>query len=169
MEGVAEIARRQQAGGAGAAFGLQLVEMIDGRAEAQHEADLRPDPRRFGRLDHSPGVVRFERDWFFDEEMQAVPGGEFDLIGVAVGRQADKDGIEFRAVEHLPVGGEHGYDNASPEMAAVFIANGPAIRRGVRLPPFDNVDVYPLLARLVGVAPRPNDGNLADLVPALQP
>ena len=68
-----------------------------------------------------------------------------------------------------PVGGEHGYDSASPEMAAVFIANGRAIRRGVRLPPFDNVDVYPLLARLVGVAPQPNDGNLADLAPALQP
>lgn len=64
-------------------------------------------------------------------------------------------------------GGEHGYDNASPEMAAIFIANGPAFRRGVRLPPFDNVDVYPLLARLIGVTPVPGDGNLADLTPAL--
>jgi predicted AlkP superfamily pyrophosphatase or phosphodiesterase len=64
--------------------------------------------------------------------------------------------------------GDHGYDNASPEMAALFIANGPAIRPGVRLPAFDNVDVYPLLARLVGVAAQPNDGNLADLAPALK-
>lgn len=66
-----------------------------------------------------------------------------------------------------PVLGEHGYDNRSPEMAAVFVANGPAFRHGVRLPTFDNVDVYPLLARLVGVRPRPNDGTLAGVAPAL--
>ena len=66
-----------------------------------------------------------------------------------------------------PVLGEHGYDNMSPEMAAVFVAGGPAFRHGVTLKPFDNVDVYPLLARLVGVTPQPSDGNLADLAPAL--
>ena len=65
--------------------------------------------------------------------------------------------------------GDHGYDNMSPEMAAIFIAGGPAFRRGVVLKPFDNVDVYPLLARLIGVAPQPNDGNLANLAPALAP
>jgi len=63
--------------------------------------------------------------------------------------------------------GEHGYDNASPEMAAVFVAHGPAFRHGVKLKTFDNVDVYPLLARLIGVKPRPNDGRLTDLRPAL--
>jgi predicted AlkP superfamily pyrophosphatase or phosphodiesterase len=66
-----------------------------------------------------------------------------------------------------PQKGEHGYDNASPEMAAVFVANGPAFRHGVTLPSFDNVDVYPLLARLIGVKPQPNEGNLADIRPAL--
>jgi predicted AlkP superfamily pyrophosphatase or phosphodiesterase len=66
-------------------------------------------------------------------------------------------------------GGEHGYDNFSSEMAAVFIANGPAFRRGVILKSFDNVDVYPLLAKLVGVKPQPNDGTLDDLRPALKP
>ena len=33
--------------------------------------------------------------------------------------------------------------------SAVFIADGPAFGDGVVLPPFDNVDVYPLLARLL--------------------
>jgi predicted AlkP superfamily pyrophosphatase or phosphodiesterase len=66
-----------------------------------------------------------------------------------------------------PERGAHGYDNASPEMAAVFVANGPAFKRGVTLPTFDNVDVYPLLARLVGVRPAPNDGNFRDVEPAL--
>ena len=67
-----------------------------------------------------------------------------------------------------PAKGEHGYDNFSPEMAAVFVAGGPAFRSGVTLKPFDNVDVYPLLARLVGVKPQPNDGKLSDLKAALK-
>ncbi|TPE63952.1 alkaline phosphatase family protein [Sandaracinobacter neustonicus] len=46
-------------------------------------------------------------------------------------------------------GGNHGYDNAAPEMAALFIASGPAFRPGVKLPPFDNVDVAPLLRDLL--------------------
>ena len=59
--------------------------------------------------------------------------------------------------------GTHGFDPYSPEMAAVFVASGPAFRPGVRLKTFDNVDVYPLLARLVGVTPQRNDGDLAPL------
>jgi predicted AlkP superfamily pyrophosphatase or phosphodiesterase len=50
-------------------------------------------------------------------------------------------------------GGNHGYDNASPEMAALFIANGPAIRAGGALPAFENVDVAPLLRDLIGLPP----------------
>ena len=39
-------------------------------------------------------------------------------------------------------------------MSAICVANGPAFRAGVRLETFDNVDVYSLLARVVGVASR---------------
>ena len=66
-------------------------------------------------------------------------------------------------------GGAHGYDPAAAEMAALFIANGPAFRRGVRLPTFDNVDVYPLLARLLSVRPEPGDGDLSSVQAALRP
>jgi predicted AlkP superfamily pyrophosphatase or phosphodiesterase len=68
-----------------------------------------------------------------------------------------------------PAKGEHGYDNAAPEMRAIFVAAGPAFRSGVRLETIDNVDLYPLLARLVGVAPGHNDGNPAILRRALVP
>ncbi|TAJ70534.1 MAG: alkaline phosphatase family protein [Phenylobacterium sp.] len=63
--------------------------------------------------------------------------------------------------------GSHGFDPYSPEMAAVFVANGPAFRPGVTLPTFDNVSVYPLLARLLRVKPEPNDGKPDDLQTAL--
>ena len=65
-------------------------------------------------------------------------------------------------------GGAHGYDNAAPEMRAMFVAAGPAFRAGVRLEAFDNVDIYPLLARLIGATPRPSDGTIAPLEPALR-
>ncbi|HEX7917661.1 ectonucleotide pyrophosphatase/phosphodiesterase [Rudaea sp.] len=57
--------------------------------------------------------------------------------------------------------GEHGYDNADPHMSALFVASGPAFKRGLVVPEFDNVDVYPLLTRLLGIRPAPNDGNPA--------
>ncbi|MGB0134274.1 ectonucleotide pyrophosphatase/phosphodiesterase [Dokdonella sp.] len=64
--------------------------------------------------------------------------------------------------------GEHGYDNEDPDMRAIFIAHGPAFRSGVVLPPFDNVDVYPLLAWLLGLEPEPHDGNFDMLAGALK-
>ena len=66
-----------------------------------------------------------------------------------------------------PERGGHGYDPQSAEMAAVFIANGPAFRRGDTLPTFDNVSVYPLLAHLLGVRPAPNEGRITDTAAAL--
>jgi predicted AlkP superfamily pyrophosphatase or phosphodiesterase len=63
--------------------------------------------------------------------------------------------------------GAHGFDPAAVEMRALFIADGPAFGDGVELPPFDNVDVYPLLTRLLGITAQPNDGNPATLDAAL--
>ncbi len=64
--------------------------------------------------------------------------------------------------------GSHGYDPDLPSMRAVFVASGPSFRAGTRLPAFDNVNVYPLLAHLLGIAAAPNDGDLAPLLPALE-
>ena len=58
-----------------------------------------------------------------------------------------------------PLGGMHGYDPALPDMAATFVAAGPDFRSGIVIPAFDNVDVYPLLMALIGVAPLPSDGD----------
>jgi len=63
--------------------------------------------------------------------------------------------------------GSHGYDPALPSMRALFVARGPSFRRGVVIAPFDNVDVYPLLARLIGIEAAPNDGDAATWTPVL--
>jgi predicted AlkP superfamily pyrophosphatase or phosphodiesterase len=65
--------------------------------------------------------------------------------------------------------GEHGYDNAAPQMQALFVAHGPAFRRGVTVPAFPNVDVYPLMAHLLGVPARPNDGDYRTVEDMLVP
>lgn len=65
-------------------------------------------------------------------------------------------------------GGNHGYDNALPDMLALFIANGPAFRPGTRIAPFDNVAVAPLLRDLIGLpAGTGLDGNDAPFETAL--
>lgn len=63
--------------------------------------------------------------------------------------------------------GSHGYDNFSKEMQALFIAHGPAFKKATVLPAFDNVDVYPLLMKLIGVPALPSDGKIDALKPAL--
>lgn len=70
--------------------------------------------------------------------------------------------------------GMHGYDpDLLPEMKAVFIAAGPDIRSGVALPSFENVDVYPFVAKILGLditnlKTGPIDGKLNVLQHALK-
>ena len=65
--------------------------------------------------------------------------------------------------------GEHGYDNAAPSMQALFVAHGPDFRAGTTLAPFPNVDVYPLMTRLLGLPAEPNDGDAATVDAMLAP
>jgi len=64
--------------------------------------------------------------------------------------------------------GEHGYDNDDPAMRALFVAHGPAFKQGLIVPEFDNVDVYPLLTRLLAIKPQPNDGDFDVVTPMLR-
>jgi len=76
--------------------------------------------------------------------------------------------IAWRHGRPLDVLGEHGYDNADPLMRALFLAHGPDFKAGTTIDEFPNVDVYDLIARLLGVTPAPNDGTLAPFLPVLR-
>ncbi|MHA6203124.1 alkaline phosphatase family protein [Dyella soli] len=65
--------------------------------------------------------------------------------------------------------GEHGYDNAAPQMQALFVAHGPAFRQGAMLPSFPNVDVYPLMAHLLDLPAAANDGDYQAVKDMLKP
>lgn len=66
-----------------------------------------------------------------------------------------------------PLRGAHGYAPETTDMRAVFVAIGPDFASGKRIAAFDNVDVYPLLAGLLGIRTQANDGELTPLLPAL--
>ncbi|HEX4154867.1 MAG TPA: ectonucleotide pyrophosphatase/phosphodiesterase [Acidobacteriaceae bacterium] len=71
--------------------------------------------------------------------------------------------------KHKPEVGSHGFDpHRMPQMKAIFYAEGPDIRAGVKLASFDNVDVYSFIARLLGLEAPPNDGTIGPLLPALK-
>ena len=68
-----------------------------------------------------------------------------------------------------PPAGMHGWDPTLPEMHGIFLAAGPGIAPGTALPAVNAVDVYPLVAHLLGLTP-PSDvaGDLAAFAPALE-
>lgn len=74
--------------------------------------------------------------------------------------------------KHYPAhvqGGSHGYDNTASDMQVGFRAMGPDFKVGYTKPSrFPNVDVYPLLCRLLGITPSPNDGNLDEVADMLR-
>lgn len=80
------------------------------------------------------------------------------------------DGLTRKDIAKRPPGdrGSHGFDPALPSMQAVFVARGPSFKQGAQLSTFDNVDVYPLLTRLIGIQAAPNDGNSETLLQALR-
>lgn len=60
-----------------------------------------------------------------------------------------------------PTLGMHGFDpRKMPEMKASFFAAGPDIVEGKTVAPFENVNLYPWLAHLLGLTPPMTDGSL---------
>jgi predicted AlkP superfamily pyrophosphatase or phosphodiesterase len=55
--------------------------------------------------------------------------------------------------------GDHGYDPALPTMHGIFVAHGPAFRRGVKSEAVENIHVYNLLCAILRLQPAPNDGD----------
>ncbi|KQM30590.1 ectonucleotide pyrophosphatase/phosphodiesterase [Sphingomonas sp. Leaf10] len=66
-------------------------------------------------------------------------------------------------------GGAHGYDDAAPDMQALFVAGGPAFRQGVTLPSFRNTAIHPLLRKMLGLPADPTlDGDSGIAAKALR-
>jgi len=129
---------------------LAGIEPRPGRSERVEAALLRPHPHmRCWRKGEVPPRLHYSASPRIPSLLCLADRG-----GVVSSRAYERSGGRYSA-------GEHGYDNDDPTMRALFIARGPAFRRGLVVPAFDNVHVYPLLAHLLGIPPAPNDGDLA--------
>lgn len=69
----------------------------------------------------------------------------------SIGTTADPSGYS---------GGAHGYDNAFTDMNTIFYAEGPAFRENYSSAPFSNVELYGIIAEILGLDPVPTDGDL---------
>jgi hypothetical protein len=68
-----------------------------------------------------------------------------------------------------PHKGAHGYDNIEPDMQALFIATGPAFRKGRKIRGMRVVDLYPLICNMFGAEPAPNNGSVHITEAAMSP
>lgn len=65
--------------------------------------------------------------------------------------------------------GEHGFTPRYVDMQGIFYAKGPQIKEGLKLEPFQNIHIYPLLCRILGLPiPLGIDGKLEVLLPVLK-
>jgi predicted AlkP superfamily pyrophosphatase or phosphodiesterase len=71
--------------------------------------------------------------------------------------QFEKYRARYPHAGYLP--GDHGYDPNLPSMRGIFIASGPAFRRGVEIPEVENIHIYNLLCAALKLKPAPNDGD----------
>jgi alkaline phosphatase D len=68
-----------------------------------------------------------------------------------------------------PIAGMHGYDpHKLPEMKASFFAAGPDIAAGKTVAPFENVNLYPWIAHMLGLTAPKTDGTLNVLAGTLR-
>merc|ERR1719244_639743 len=63
--------------------------------------------------------------------------------------------------------GAHGYNPDVKDMKGIFFARGPAFHKDRVIEPIHMVDVYQVLAHVLGVPPQPNNGTWSKVQPAL--
>ena len=112
----------------------------------------------------NPHLTVFRREeipasWHYRDHPRIPP-----ILGVAdegwqVLRRATADSIAARRIKGAR--GTHGYDPQLLSMRAIFIAAGPAFKRGATVPPFENVSIYNVLAKILHATAAANDGDPA--------
>jgi alkaline phosphatase D len=127
--------------------------------------------RVYNQLKHASDkfVVYRRKDVPADLEYNSNPR-EGDPVVIATGPYAirahapppDKE-------DHPPTVGMHGLDPRKiPQMKASFFAAGPDIVTGKTVATFENVNLYPWLAHMLGLSPAKNDGSLGVLAGTLR-
>ncbi|CAN1338041.1 Ectonucleotide pyrophosphatase/phosphodiesterase family member 1 [Linum perenne] len=67
--------------------------------------------------------------------------------------------VEQKRTMGQECGGAHGYDNAYFSMRTIFIAHGPQFAKGVKVPSFENIQIYNVIASILNIKGAPNNGS----------
>jgi len=141
--------------------GSLLYAKPDADVEETYEEFLaHPDPRfKVYRRADMPAELHFDANPREGDPV-VVPNGPFTIRASSPAAGSDHS--------NKPRGG-HGFNpHTMPEMKAIFFATGPDVRSGVRLKPFENVNLYPFIAEMLGLNAPVVDGTLDVLQPALK-
>jgi alkaline phosphatase D len=143
------------------AEGSLLYAKPDADVQETYEEFLsHPDPRfKVYRRADMPAYLHFDANPREGDPI-IVPNGPFSLRAFPSASETE-DTTERR--------GGHGFNpRTMPEMKAIFFAAGPDVRSGVQLKPFENVNIYPFIAEILGLEAPAVDGTLDVLRPALK-
>ncbi|NQV16243.1 alkaline phosphatase family protein [bacterium] len=79
--------------------------------------------------------------------------------------------VGWKAREFAPdfIGGTHGYDPHFKDVHGIFYAAGPAFKTGYVHPTVENVNIYPLIAKILKLQPAETDGKLENVSRMLKP
>jgi len=128
-------------------------------AKAYEEFRAHPDSRFTAyRRANTPVELHFDTNPREGDPV-IVPNGPFTIHALPSPEHGDMHSIH----------GGHGFNpRTMPQMKAIFFAAGPDIKSGVRFQPFENVNLYPFMAKILGLNPPAVDGGLDVLAPALK-
>jgi predicted AlkP superfamily pyrophosphatase or phosphodiesterase len=71
---------------------------------------------------------------------------------------------QFTMTDRIPRSqGAHGYNPYNADMHAIFYARGPAFKSGYKHQSFENINIYPLICRILNLDPAPVDGKIENV------
>ena len=137
---------------------LHLYAKDTSKIESTYQA-LKQDSRfKTYKLDETPSYWHYKKSDDWHNRL-----GELILVPNSIHQV-------FNLGTRKPTPGKHGFDNKEVDMRASFMAWGPAFKKGLLIDGFENVHVYPLVAKILGLKIDENkiDGRLKVLQPILK-
>jgi predicted AlkP superfamily pyrophosphatase or phosphodiesterase len=122
----------------------QLYLYSDNATKLQQSIRLfKSDQNKNGSADYQVyQYPNFPEHWHFNQESAALPDVIIDALPSYVFSRGKKD-ISAET---------HGYDPISArDLDAIFIAAGPSFKKDIKIAPFDNVNVLPIITRALGL------------------
>lgn len=141
---------------------LETVRVVDWSPVLAIKAKDGNDERVFKVLNEIPHLTVYRKNDIPDRFHYKTNKRVAPVIAIA------ESGWGITTRKHMadrknPELGAHGYDNTLRDMHAIFIAYGPAFKAGVKLEPVENVDIYNVMCKILGLEAATNDGSIKGL------